>query len=110
MSESKFTPGPYMCDGACVYKLSKDGVNVFSAQVASGYTDSGGRTSTDECEATARLLQSAPELLEAAQEVVAAWNIFIDSFSYQPGIGDKAEDMEFMQMMRLRAAINKATA
>jgi hypothetical protein len=70
MSESKFTPGPYLRDGACVYKLSKDGVNVFSAQVSSGYSDGGGRTSTEECEAVAQLMQVAPDMLEAL-EIVA---------------------------------------
>ncbi|MEE3504878.1 hypothetical protein QN399_01130 [Pseudomonas sp. 10C3] len=72
MSELKFTPGPYERDGSCVYKLSKDGVNIFSAIVASGYTDTGGRTSADECYAVAQLMVAAPDLLEALKSYMFA--------------------------------------
>jgi hypothetical protein len=56
----------------------------------------------------AKLVHAAPDLLKAAEEVCEAWGKFIDSFNYVPGIGDTVEDIEFQEMMRLRAAINKA--
>jgi hypothetical protein len=98
MSESRFTPGPYLRDGACVYKLSKDGVNVFSAQVSSGYDDRGGRTSTEECEAVAQLMQVAPELLAAVRLMLEAYDDGVQPDWAQPAI--KAS----------HAAIAKATA
>ncbi|PXX60719.1 hypothetical protein SAMN05660489_04356 [Pseudomonas sp. LAMO17WK12:I10] len=60
-------------------------------------------------EADAKLIAAAPDLLAAAQKTVDAWAKFIDSFSYVPGIGDRAEDMEFKEFRELRAAIAKAT-
>lgn len=62
-----------------------------------------------EGESNAKLIAAAPDLLAAAQQTVDAWAKFIDSFNYVPGIGDKAEDMEFREILKLRAAIAKAT-
>lgn len=59
-------------------------------------------------EANACLIAAAPDLLAAAQKTVDAWAAFIDSFNYTPGIGDMAEDMEFRELLVLRAAIAKA--
>jgi len=50
------------------------------------------------------------DLLESAQALSEAWAKFIDSFDYVPGIGDRAEDIEFREMARLRMAIAKALA
>ena len=58
--------------------------------------------------ANARLIAAAPELLESAESVIAAWGKFLSSFDYVPGIGDTAEDLEFREMLSLRAAIAKA--
>jgi hypothetical protein len=45
------------------------------------------------------------ELVEAAEAVLTAWSEFLGSFDYVPGIGDRAEDLEFGAMNRLRAAL-----
>ncbi|WP_323150734.1 hypothetical protein [Pseudomonas glycinae] len=60
-------------------------------------------------EADAKLIAASPALLAAAKKTVDAWAKFIDSFNYVPGIGDRAEDMEFREILDLRAAISKAT-
>ncbi|WP_434706882.1 hypothetical protein J3Q07_08190 [Pseudomonas sp. D4-18] len=60
-------------------------------------------------EADAKLIAASPDLLSAAQKTVDAWAKFIESFNYVPGIGDRAEDMEFKELAELRAAIVKAT-
>lgn len=60
-------------------------------------------------EADAKLIAASPDLLAAAQKTVDAWAKFIALFDYVPGIGDQAEDMEFREIMELRAAIAKAT-
>lgn len=109
MSESKFTPGPYLRDGACVYKLSKDGVNIFSVQVSSGYSDSGGRTSTEECEAVAQLMQVAPDLLSALIESrqVIATALKVGA----PDWFDTDEKVaQHTTVKRIDAAIQRATA
>ena len=46
------------------------------------------------------------ELVKAAEAVLTAWSEFLGSFDYTPGIGDRAENLEFRQMQRLRAAIS----
>jgi hypothetical protein len=48
------------------------------------------------------------ELLESSEAVIAAWDKFLGSFEYTPGIGDTAEDMEFREMLKMRAAIARA--
>ena len=110
MSEAKHTPGPWELDGLTVYKLTDEPkhkqANVFCARVDAGYTLTNGRTSFQECQANARLIAAAPELLEAAQMVIA-WYEAEDDHS-------KADFYERMQMCRdsesaLRAAIAKAT-
>lgn len=108
MSESKFTPGPWQFGTfAAGLLVINESIGKHSPVAQVGSSDL--RHIDDNDYANAQLISAAPELLEAAQSVIAAWDIFIDSFNYQPGIGDKAEDLEFMPMMKLRAAINRAT-
>lgn len=91
---SWYTKGPWSIDAGHMITNSN------SARVA--YADL--MSKDDEA-----LVLASPDLLEAAKAVCEAWSNFIDSFDYVPGIGDRAEDIEFQEMMRLRMAINKAT-
>jgi len=95
---SKHTPGPWVRNGSVVRGAGCD------RKVADV------RISNDEGIANAKLIVAAPNLLTAAQKTVDAWAKLIDSFNYVPGIGDRAEDMEFREILELRAAIATATA
>lgn len=68
MSEVKHTPGPWLRDGAFVYALGKDGLNRMDFKVHCHRNNSGG---VPEAVATAALIETAPELLEALQEVMS---------------------------------------
>lgn len=69
---SKHTPGPWIRDGLTVYSLVSNGfrkgielfVNRFSVFIKAGRS-----CSAEEAEANARLIASAPELLEALIEL-----------------------------------------
>ena len=67
---TKFTPGPWSREGRLVYALYRrdDGkeANKFSVHVSKD----GGNASQQELEATAQLIQHAPELLEALKDIV----------------------------------------
>jgi len=58
---SKYTPGPWYLQGTTVYALNTQNFNRFSALVQ------GANTPQDELKAVAKLIQAAPELLEACQ-------------------------------------------
>ncbi len=58
---TKHTQGPWLVEGRTVYALNDDGYNRFSALVQDAHTP------RDELEANARLIASAPELLEALE-------------------------------------------
>jgi hypothetical protein len=63
---SEYTAQEWQRDGTTVYALNIEGTNRFSAQVQGGWaTDGRLRTDADELEANARLIASAPDLLEA---------------------------------------------
>jgi len=102
MSESKFTPGPWLItpDGAFVYALNERGTNVFWTHVQRGWKgkDAEFRTDSDEVEANAKLIAAAPDLLAAAVEALAV----IDRI--------KPVGNGFGTQVRLAAAIAKATA
>ncbi|MCO3804730.1 hypothetical protein FA071_04490 [Pseudomonas aeruginosa] len=61
----KHTPGPWYRDGTTVYALNPHNFNRFSAQIH------GAHTPKSELEAVAQLMQAAPELLEALQDLDA---------------------------------------
>lgn len=106
---TKPTPGPWLIsseDRAFVYALGDEGTNSFWAHVLTAGPE---RVSREECAANARLIASAPDLLEALQAVVAAWDALHSSTTYVEGIGDRQEDLEFREMQAARAAILKAT-
>lgn len=96
--ETKHTPGPWAKYGGVIRSVVGNERKVADVRVLD-----------DEGQANAKLIAAAPDLLAAAQQTVDAWAKFIDSFNYVPGIGDKAEDMEFREILKLRAAIAKAT-
>jgi hypothetical protein len=108
MPESSHTPGPWkVVDGHYPGFIKIVGASFEPSIVLSAtdldLADYWRRT------ADARLMAAAPDLLAAAQKTVDAWAKFIASFDYVPGIGDRAEDMEFREILELRAAISKAT-
>lgn len=68
MSESKFTPGPYLRDGVTVYALQHAGWRKGEEQFCNRIYASvqrGPGCPPEEVEAVARLFQAAPDLLEA---------------------------------------------
>lgn len=74
MSESKFTPGPWLrTDGAFVYALNERGTNIFWAHVQPGWKGKDAERTTDpeEAEANAKLMQQSPELLSLARRWLA---------------------------------------
>ncbi len=76
MSESKHTPGEWLLVDHTVYALNDQGENRFTALVQGGWVHRGSfsseRTSEDEKSANARLIASAPDLLEALKYVMSA--------------------------------------
>ncbi|MCJ8207690.1 hypothetical protein [Pseudomonas sp. RGM2987] len=108
MPESSHTPGPWkVVDGYYPGFIKIVGAS-FEPSIVLSATN---LDLADYCRRTAdaRLMAAAPDLLAAAQKTVDAWAKFIASFDYVPGIGDRAEDMEFREILQLRAAIAKAT-
>lgn len=105
MTEPKHTPGPWVVttdlrvddEIICDMLNEKGYVAITKGQKLAHWRDD------------AKLIAASPDLLAAAQKTVDAWAKFIDSFNYVPGIGDRAEDMEFKELAELRAAIAKAT-
>lgn len=89
----KHTPGPWYRDGTTVYALNPHNFNRFSAQIH------GAHTPKPELEAVAQLMQAAPELLEALQDLDALRGPFPPS--------DEAVDAAWR---KASAAIAKATA
>jgi hypothetical protein len=86
-TQVQHTPGPYLRDGATIYALTPNStsvgppeINRWSAHVQrQNGTDGAG---ADECEAVARLFQSAPDLLAALEYLVTiaddeGWSSFI---------------------------------
>lgn len=75
MSESKHTPGEWLLVDHTVYALNDQGENRFTALVQGGWVHRGSfsseRTSEDEKSANARLIASAPDLLEALKAMLA---------------------------------------
>lgn len=91
--KAKHTPGDWLVAGAAtIYALNGDGENRFYANVGPGFLDGRVRTPDAELEANARLISSAPDLLEVC--VLAA-----KTFG---NVSSPVVD-------RLRAAIAKAT-
>lgn len=97
---SGHTKGPWLIDGQTVYALVREGrhdVNRFSARVQSS-----GLSAADdaECEANARVMATAPDLLEALREL-------------DPANGHRTDCNERKcgdcSTCRARAAIRKAT-
>lgn len=75
MTANKHTPQDWLRGGTTVYALNAEGTNRFSAQVQGGWSTSGrNRTEPAELEANARLIASAPELLEALSTKVKTQN------------------------------------
>jgi len=103
---SKHTPGPWtnLPRHECVPICRQD-----EAGLSIGFVHSSDPERIAEGFANAKLIAAAPDLLVAAQRTVDARAAFINSFNYTPGIGDMAEDMEFRELLSLRAAIAKAT-
>lgn len=97
MPEHKHTPGPWSVAGVTIYSLNKNEVNRFDARVQQGWDDSQERTSRAECEANARLIAAAPDLLEALEAMLEA---------YDDGVG---KDWERPYWLKAHAAIAKAT-
>lgn len=88
----KHTPGPWYRDGTTVYALNPHNFNRFSAQIH------GAHTPKSELESVAKLVQAAPDLLEALEACVAR-------------ITNEVADAEFLdEVEQARAAIAKATA
>ena len=106
---SKFTAGPWINDDFEIASKA-DPANLIASLYAVEKDGSGGYYLGEEFKANAKLIAAAPDLLESAQALSEAWAKFIDSFDYVPGIGDRAEDIEFQEMARLRSAIAKALA
>lgn len=90
---SKHTPGPWYRDGTTVYALNPHNFNRFSAQIH------GAHTPKSELEAVAQLMQAAPELLEALQDLDALRGPFPPS-----------DDAVEAAWRKASAAIAKATA
>jgi len=73
MSDTKFTPGPWKCEGRTVYALIHRGwckgvkqfQNRFTAYVQDAHTN------TEELEANARLIAAAPDMYEALKEALS---------------------------------------
>ncbi|HCF2191713.1 TPA: hypothetical protein NIC60_000686 [Pseudomonas aeruginosa] len=93
MSKQSYTPGPWYRDGTTVYALNPQNFNRFSAQIH------GAHTPKSELEAVAQLMQAAPELLEALQDLDALRGPFPPS--------DEAVEAAWR---KASAAIAKATA
>lgn len=122
MSEQKHTPGPWevLNQTEVFTSLGADSGDGIKASPSDGWmiADCGGCVTFTEIgavelgyalrKANAHLIAAAPDLLEAAEELSTVWGKFIDSFPYQPGIGDDVENMEFREIAKLRKAIAKA--
>lgn len=65
---TKHTQGPWLVEGRTVYALNDDGYNRFSALVQDAHTPG------DELEANARLIAAAPDLLEALDGMIEAYD------------------------------------
>lgn len=101
----KHTPGPYEIDGTCIYMLEFDswrkGVEQMRNRIyanVQGYKE----TPKEEVEATARLMASAPELLEALK----AAKIYVSN-AYECTFPDEQRNGEVLKM--IDAALAKAT-
>lgn len=65
--KTSHTPGPWLLaesDGTFVYALNEQGFNRFYAHVQDAHTPK------EELRANAKLIQAAPDLLEALEEIV----------------------------------------
>lgn len=105
MTEIKHTPGPWIV----TTELRQDDEIICDMLNEQGYVAITKGQTLANWRNDAKLIAAAPDLLAAAQKTVDAWAKFIDSFDYVPGVGDRAEDMEFKEILELRAAIAKAT-
>ncbi len=77
MSETKWTPGPWLRDGRTVYALEHAGWRKSVEQFKNRFYASVQQTPTtpeEEIEANARLIAAAPELYEALAEFMDIWN------------------------------------
>ena len=111
MSEAKHTPGPWLIaktDAAFVYALNDSGYNRFWAHVIGGNLRRGESTTKVETEANARLIASAPDLLDALIKYMNAIDMFDlaskDGINYHGAIGNRLAAEEIA-----REAIAKAT-
>lgn len=73
MSETKHTPGPWQREGMLVYAFESETTLClrFSACVHGGWAGSDSHTSPSELVANARLIASAPDLLDEGVQVAA---------------------------------------
>lgn len=74
MNEAKHTPGPWMPEFGEAYRVraQQDGGQVAIMMNLKGRHGLAGRRTGNEVAANARLISSAPEMLDALQEIVAA--------------------------------------
>lgn len=75
MSETKWTPGPWICDGRTVYALAptgrwRKGVEEMANRLDCRVQTSACLASANELEADARLMAAAPELHEALTDAL----------------------------------------
>lgn len=97
---TKYTPGPWLVDGAGTKAMVR-GADLTIVAVRH-------RLIGPTHEANARLIAAAPELLEALQGAIKAWDAVYPSMKFDGDV-ETLEDFEFGEFQKARAAIAKAT-
>lgn len=93
--------------GSSEYRAVKNAAGTVVALVVAQSEDHWADLDT---ETPGHLIAAAPELLEAAQALLTAWNALLPNNKlFKVGAADDLEDLEFREVNALRAAIAKAT-
>lgn len=93
-NESKHTKGPWTVDARA---MNSCGVTGQTAFVANCSPRAGGPMKVDECQANARLIAAAPEMLEALRQITEAFERYLSG-----------SESRLYEVTQARAAIAKA--
>jgi hypothetical protein len=92
-----YTKGPWLLDGRTIYALNDEGVNRFYASVQDAHAPA------YELNANARLIASAPDLLEALEDMLSGWKYIRSSHGDLYGVGwDRAQDKAIAAIARAK--------